>query len=619
MGLAFLFFSQLSSIGFAQSGIISTVAGNGGTVFGDGGLATSGTLCWPSGVVVDAAGNLFIADPGHNRIRKVTASTGIISTVAGGGTQGYGDGISATSAQLGYPVGVAVDAAGNLFIADAGNSRIRKVAGGTISTVAGNGTSGFSGDGGPATSAQLSNPSRVTVDAAGNLIIADTYNNCIRKVTASTGVISTVVGNGTLGFGGDGGPATSAQLNWPSGVVVDTAGNLFIADSNNNVIRKVTTDGVIRTVAGNGNWGYSGDGGPATSAKLADPTGVAVDAAGSLFIADQDNQRIRKVTFAYVPSCYTLSMTTSPPAGGSVTVNTGTNCTGGYTSGTGISLTAVPAANYVFSGWSGTGGSFSNNSAASTTFTITGNASVTANFTCSFFFPQVAVGGGYSTLFTVTNTRSASAPGSLTLTDPQGNPFLVNGTLTDSSGTTQPALPGYSFSFTVPSGGTIFLSATGLTTSSPVTTGWGQLDSAGGSLTAVATYEYVVGGVMQTMVGVLQSQSLQYATIPVDNNTSQSKQTLYAIANPSSQTIAIKLALVGQDGTVVDDTVTLTLLPGQQIAKYLWQTLGRTDFKGSLVLRGQSSATFVAVALVEKQGILTAIPLIAGKAPGVPN
>jgi len=124
---------------------------------------------------------------------------------------------------------------------------------------------------------------------------------------------------------------------------------------------------------------------------------------------------------------------------------------------------------------------------------------------------------------------------------------------------------------------------------------------------------------MQTMVGVLQSQSLQYATIPVDNNTSQSKQTLYAIANPSSQTIAIKLALVGQDGTVVDDTVTLTLLPGQQIAKYLWQTLGRTDFKGSLVLRGQSSATFVAVALVEKQGILTAIPLIAGKAPGVPN
>jgi hypothetical protein len=237
----------------------------------------------------------------------------------------------------------------------------------------------------------------------------------------------------------------------------------------------------------------------------------------------------------------------------------------------------------------------------------------------STFFPWVAVGGGYSTLFTVTNTGSTSASGSMILTDQQGNPLSVNGTLTDSSGITQPALPGYSFPLTVPAGGAIFLSATGLTTGSPVTAGWGQLDSTGGSLSAVATYEYVVGSILQTMVGVLQSQPLQYATIPVDNDTSQSKQTVYAIANPSSQTIAIKLALVGQDGTVIDDTVTLTLLPAQQIARYLWQDLGRTNFKGSLVLRGQSGATFVAVALVEKQGVLTVIPVISGKAPGVPN
>jgi hypothetical protein len=237
----------------------------------------------------------------------------------------------------------------------------------------------------------------------------------------------------------------------------------------------------------------------------------------------------------------------------------------------------------------------------------------------SSFFPRVAVGGGYSTVFTVTNTGSTSASGSLILTDQQGNPLLVNGTLTDSSGTTQPPLPGYSFSLTVPAGGTIFLSATGLTTDSPVTAGWGQLDSTGGSLTAIATNEYVVGSTLQTMVCFIQSQPLQYATIPVDNNSSQSKQTEYAIANPSSQTIAIKLALVAQDGTVVDDTVTLTLVPGQQIARYLWQDLGHTDFKGSLVLRGQDGATFVAVALVEKQGVLTAIPLISGKAPGVPD
>jgi hypothetical protein len=195
----------------------------------------------------------------------------------------------------------------------------------------------------------------------------------------------------------------------------------------------------------------------------------------------------------------------------------------------------------------------------------------------------------------------------------------VNGTLTDSSGITQPTLPGHSFPFTVPAGGIIFLSATGLTPGSPATVGWGQLDSTEGSLSGVATYEYVVGSMLQTMVGVLQSQPLQYATIPVDNNSSQSKQTAYAIANPSSQTIAIKLTLVGQDGIVIDDTVTVALLPGQQIATYLWQVLGRKDFKGSLVLQGQNSATFVAVALVEKQGVLTAIPLISGKASGVPN
>jgi sugar lactone lactonase YvrE len=468
------------------------------------------------------------------------AQSGVISTVAGNGTAGFsGDGGPATSAQLYNPYGVAVDTAGNLFIADATNNRVRKVTpGGVISTVAGNGTGGYSGDGGPATAAQLYSPTGVAVDTAGNLFIADPGNYRVRKVTPG-GVIGTVAGNGYQGHSGDGGPATAAQLYYPYGVAVDTAGDLFIADTNNYRVRKVTPGGVISTVAGNGTPGFSGDGGPATSAWLYMPFGVAVDTAGNLFIADYGNNRIRKVTL---------------------------------------------------------------------------EASV------SIFFPQVAVGGGFSTLFTATNTGSTSASGSLVLTDPQGNPFSVNGTLTDSSGITQPALPGYTFSFTVPAGGTIFLSATALTTSSPVTVGWGQLDSTGGSLSAVAAYEYVVGAVMQTMVGVLQSQPLQYATIPVDNNSSQSKQTTYAIANPSSQTITIKLALVGQDGTVVDDTVTLTVGPEQQVAKYLWQDLpARKNFKGSLVLRGQNSATFVAVVLVEKQGLLTVIPLISGKAPGVPN
>lgn len=237
----------------------------------------------------------------------------------------------------------------------------------------------------------------------------------------------------------------------------------------------------------------------------------------------------------------------------------------------------------------------------------------------SALFPQVAVGGGYSTLFTVTNTGSTPAAGTLTLTDQQGNPLSVSTTLTDSFGIAQPPSIGSSFALTVPAGGTVFLLSTGLTTGDPAKVGWGRLESTGGALTAVATYEYVVGGRLQTIVGVLQAQPLQYATIPVDNNSSQDKQLVYAIANPSSQTITIKLALVGQGGTVVDDTVTVTLPPGQQVARYLRQDLTRPDFKGSLVPRGQSGATFVAVALVEKQGLFTATPLIAGKAPGVPN
>jgi hypothetical protein len=359
---------------------------------------------------------------------------------------------------------------------------------------------------------------------------------------AQSGIITTYAGNGTPGFSGDGGPATAAQLNTPCGVAVDSAGNLYIADTSNHRVRMVTTAGVISTVAGNGTGGFSGDGGPATAAKLREPCGVAVDSGGNLYIADHGNNRIRKVTAQVM----------------------------------------------------------------------------TVNFS-DIFFPQVVVGGWYSTLFTITNTGATAASGNLILTDQQGNPLTVSGTLTDSFGVTQPASVDSIFALTIPSGGTIFLSAAGATTSSPTKVGWGQLDSLGGSLSAVAIYEYAVGSVTQALVGVLQSQPLQYATIPVDNSRSPGKQLAYAIANPSSQTIAVKLALIGQDGTVVDDTVTITLGPGQQIARYLWQDLARTNFKGSLVLQGQAGATFVVVAFVEKQGLLTAIPVISEKAPGVPD
>ncbi len=280
------------------SGVISVVAGFYGHGFGgDGGQATSARLDSPFGVAVDTAGNLLIADYGNNCVRMVTPG-GIISTVAGMGFDkaNVSYGLPPTFANLYYPAGLVADSAGNLFIADTNNNRIRKLTpGGIISTVAGNGAQGFGGDGGPAISAWLNAPGSVTLDMAGNLFIADTNNNRIRKVTPD-GIISTVAGNGVSGYGGDGGLATSAQLSVPRSVAVDAAGNLFIADSHNNRVRKVTPGGIISTTAGNGSEGFSGDGGLATSAQLQGPEGVAVDVEGNLFIAQPSWNRIRKVT-----------------------------------------------------------------------------------------------------------------------------------------------------------------------------------------------------------------------------------------------------------------------------------------------------------------------------------
>lgn len=279
------------------TGTITTVAGSNVFGFsGDGGPATSATLALPSGVAIAPDGSLYIADRPNQRVRRVD-TTGIISTIAGSGFLSYyGDGGPALEAALYSPEGVAVDAAGNRYIADTRNHRIRRIdAAGTITTVAGTGDEGYSGDGGPATAARLRHPSAVGVDAAGNVYLADSWNNRVRRITAD-GIIATVAGTGTWGFSGDGGPATSAEIGVADGMAVDGTGNVYIAFSENHRVRKIDATGIISTIAGTGAAGFSGDGGLASAAKLRGPASLVSDAAGNVYIADSGNRRVRKVT-----------------------------------------------------------------------------------------------------------------------------------------------------------------------------------------------------------------------------------------------------------------------------------------------------------------------------------
>lgn len=272
----------------APGGTYATYAGGGSSGMGDGGPATAATLSAPQDVAIDGAGNLYIADSGNNRVRVVSALTGLISTVAGGATpaSGVGDGGPATSAELAAPSSVAIDGSGNLFIADQGNHRVREVAAGsgTISTVAGNGSAGSSGDGGPATSATLSSPSGIALDAAGDLYIADSVNCTVRMVSASSGAIQAVAGNGSCGDAGDGGAATSAELNQPNAVRLDAAGNLYVSDTANGRVRLVVGTSMITTIAGGGSQTTATGAISATSAALI-PYGLTLDAAGNLYVA----------------------------------------------------------------------------------------------------------------------------------------------------------------------------------------------------------------------------------------------------------------------------------------------------------------------------------------------
>ena len=356
--------STISNNGSASNGnqtkmvrtdVISTVAGTG--IYGhkgDGDQATKSKLGYISNIALDASNNIYIID--ESRIRMVANDTGVITTVAGSvadttGNDDNGDGGQATDAHLFWPRGIVLDASGNIYISEVDSSRIRIVtrSTGVITTIAGNGTSGYSGDGGLATSAHLSHPEGTALDASNNLYIADSGNSCIRMISNITGVITTVVGNGKYGYSGDGGKATDANLQTPVAIAFDQSGNIYIIDANNNYIRMVAkstgvitsvaiddgrghlfalssissdatgnlyfvapqdnrilmvskSTGVTTTIAGTGVLGYSGDGGKATDARLFNPSGVAVDKSGNIFIADLYNYRIRKVSLYGTPS-----------------------------------------------------------------------------------------------------------------------------------------------------------------------------------------------------------------------------------------------------------------------------------------------------------------------------
>ena len=306
-----------------QSGIITTIAGTGVAMLsGDGGSATSASLNFPYGIALDSSSNVYIADAGNHCIRKITVSTGIMTTIAGTGYDRYtGDNGAATSAALNYPYGVSLDSVGNIYIADTNNHRIRKVtvSSGIMTTIAGTGISGYSGDNGVATSAALNYPYAVYVDSSGNVYIADTYNYRVRMVTASSSIMTTIAGTGIAGYTGDNGAASSASLNYPKAITLDSSGNMYVADTNNNIIRKISVSSssttnaptmqpsttstkvpsmiptpiptaipssgssgsVISTIAGTGTASFSGDGGVASSASINYPSGVAIDSSGT--------------------------------------------------------------------------------------------------------------------------------------------------------------------------------------------------------------------------------------------------------------------------------------------------------------------------------------------------
>jgi hypothetical protein len=566
------------------NGIISTVAGNGTAGYsGDGGAATSAELNQPTGLALDGAGNLYIADQGNNRIRKVDGR-GIITTVAGPGfvhvpaCNPIGDGCVAVDAELDTPTGVAVDVVGNLYIADQGNNRIRKVdSSGTITTVAGNGTviggipeCGFIGDGCVAVDAELDTPTGVAVDVVGNLYIADQGHNRLRKVDAS-GIITTVAGNGTAGYSGDDGVATSAELDQPAGVALDSAGNLYFAQPSNSVIRKVGVNGIISRVAGDGIYGVINvDGYEAIYTELFAPTGVAVDGAGNLYIADTNNQRVRKVdvTTSTHRFPHTNVFTTSSDSPVSVTVeNVGNETLTGGVSVSPNSFLQVPGSASLAD--------------CNSSFSLASGARC---FVSLSFVPQVA--GTITGAATFTDNELNATPSATQTITLQGPGFGVPQTITFSINA--PSSAPYNSSFTVAatggaSGNPVIFTSSGACTNSGATY---TMTAATGTCSVIANQagsadRLAAPQVTQTVNAALGIQTITFTTNPPSSAVYNSRFTVAATGGPSGNPVVFVSSgvciYVGATYTMTSGTGTCTVIATEAgNANYASATVTRT-------------------------------------------
>ena len=559
-----------------STGTITTIAGTGECCFsGDGGPAVEAELRNPYGVAVDSAGNLYIADSGNQRIRKID-STGTITTIAGTGECCFvstDDGGPAAAARLAFPYGVAVDSAGNLYIADSSNDRIRKVdSTGTITTIAGTGELGFSGDGGPAVEAELYYPYGVAVDSAGNLYIADSGNQRIRKVD-STGTITTIAGTGRSGFSGDGGPAVEAELRTPRSVAVDSAGNVYIADVRDRRIRKVDSTGTITTIAGTGRSGFSGDGGPAVEAELRSPDGVAVDSAGNVYIADSRTQRIRKIDST-----------------GTITTIAGTGRSG-------------------FSGDGGPAVEAELRSPVGVAVDSAGNVYIADSFNHRiriltpmqtedqiYYFPHLAVGQKWQTTITYINYSPQQVRCTTEFLSDQGTPLMV-------SFADKGTVP--SRTDVLPPGGSVH-QETNVELSAPLAPGWARAICSGPVKASLLFRQHNSAGVPIAEGGV------NAATVPATSFVTFVEQgegksgTGVAYANPSATSALVTFTAKNEAGQTLDSVVR-TLLPGGHEAQNMVSLFGLSSFTGSLEVT--STAPIVSLSLnFEAAPVFSSLP-----------